>query len=159
MRARTIYLHRLAACAPSAAIETIASFLEQNRNFTVKTTAGLSMPVQLSSRTVEDYTDPVRRHDALEFSWRAPQAWLPPLHATLTVRPHAPPGCELQLSISYVPPFGALGRIFDAAIGRRLAYVTATSLIRDAAAAIELHWAAQRGTSQTASVRESAVSQ
>jgi hypothetical protein len=152
MRTRTIYLHRLAACPPSSAIEWIASFLEQQPRISVRTAGGLSTHTQFSSRTVEDYTDTVRRQDALEFSWSAPRPWLPPLQAVLTVRPHAPPGCELQLSIAYAPPFGLLGGIFDALLGKRLAYATASALLDDAAAVIEDRWAAMRREAEAKAV-------
>ena len=77
-----------------------------------------------------DFTDTVRRHEALEFRWRPRSRLLPEGRALLTVRPHAPQGTELQFSIAYVPPLRTAGRLFDAAIGRHIAWLTCGLLLR-----------------------------
>ncbi|HVA27104.1 MAG TPA: hypothetical protein VNF68_02925, partial [Candidatus Baltobacteraceae bacterium] len=79
---------------------------------------------------VEDFTDTVRRHDALEFRWYPQSKLFPAARALMTVRPHAPQGTEIQLSISYVPPFGAAGALFDRLVGGHIAAATMRSLLR-----------------------------
>ncbi len=44
---------------------------------------------------------------------------------------------HIELDGSYIPPFGAAGQLFDAAIGRRLAHATACEFLKDVKAAIE----------------------
>jgi hypothetical protein len=78
---------------------------------------------------VDDFTDQVRRHDALEFRWRPRAVLFPAAQALLTVRPHAPQGTELQLTISYTPPFHGFGALFDALVGRHIAWLTAGALL------------------------------
>ena len=84
----------------------------------------------VSVLVVDDYTDSVRRHDALEFRWRPTLTVFPVGRALLTVRPHAPPGTELQFSVTYQPPFKGFGRLFDAWIGRHIAWITTGLLLR-----------------------------
>jgi hypothetical protein len=55
----------------------------------------------------------------------------------LTVRPHAPQGTQLQFSIAYIPPFGALGLAFDAVIGQRIAARTCDQLLQRLKTAVE----------------------
>jgi hypothetical protein len=78
---------------------------------------------------VEDFTDTVRRHEAVEFRWAPRLRLFPAAQALLTVRPHAPQGSELQLSIAYVPPFHAFGNFFDGLLGRHIAWLTAGVLL------------------------------
>lgn len=84
----------------------------------------------VSLQVVDDYTDSVRRHEALEFRWRPRSPLFPTGQALLTVRPHAPQGAELQFTVAYVPPFGTAGRVFDACIGRYIAWITTALLLR-----------------------------
>ncbi|HEY5341534.1 MAG TPA: hypothetical protein VIK27_10945 [Candidatus Aquilonibacter sp.] len=100
----------LASCPFSAAIER-AEIVLRRAHFNVL--------------VVEDFTDTVRRHDAVEFRWHPRLALFPGAQALLTVRPHAPEGTQLQLSIVYVPPLGVVGAWFEAAIGRHIAWGTA----------------------------------
>jgi len=125
---RIIRRNAFAHCAFSAAIEYAHGFLRRAaergwlRELVVEST--------ISSLVVEDFTDDVRRHDALELRWQPKANYLPSAQALLTVRPHAPQGTELQFSLAYAPPFGALGRQFDACIGRHIAWVTSGLLLR-----------------------------
>ncbi len=48
--------------------------------------------------------------------------------------------CTLILKGTYEPPLGALGQIFDAALGRRIAKATARTLLRELADAVEQLW-------------------
>ncbi len=107
---RVVRRDALASCPFSAAIER-AEIVLRGARFNVL--------------VVEDFTDTVRRHDAVEFRWRPRLALFPGAQALLTVRPHAPEGTQLQLSIAYVPPLGTPGAWFDAAVGRHIAWATA----------------------------------
>jgi hypothetical protein len=91
----------------------VRRLLHSHPDIVVRSSFDLAARASVSTRVVDGYTDTVRRHDALEFGWKPPRPWLPALQAILTVRPHAPPGSELQLSCTYVPPFGLLGKVFD----------------------------------------------
>ncbi|MGB6985970.1 MAG: hypothetical protein WBD74_08385 [Candidatus Aquilonibacter sp.] len=125
---RVIRRNTYATCPFSAAIECAQAFLRRAADR--GRIDELLVDTQLSSLVVEDYTDTVRRHDALEFRWHPVSALFPVGQALLTVRPHAPQGAELQFSITYQPPFKAFGRVFDAWIGRHIAWITAGLLLR-----------------------------
>lgn len=58
--------------------------------------------IELWARRIDDPTDSVRRHDALEFTWTPKTPLLAELRGLLTVRPHGPPGSEFQLTCWYV---------------------------------------------------------
>lgn len=125
---RIIRRDTLAKCPFSAAIECAEDYLQ--RAAARGRIQELLVPTDLSVLVVEDFTDSVRRHEALEFRWRPGIGAFPSAHALLTVRPHAPPGTELQFSMNYEPPFKGFGRFFDALLGRHLAWVTSGLLLR-----------------------------
>jgi hypothetical protein len=125
---RVVRQNAFARCPFSAAIERAEAFLaraaERGR------IAELIVETAVNALVVEDYTDSVRRHEALEFRWRPKSRAFPEGRALLTVRPHAPEGTQLQFTIGYSPPFGAAGRLFDACIGRYIAWITTALLLR-----------------------------
>ncbi len=127
MGERIIRKDVFANCAFSDAIDRAGEFLRgaQARGRLDE----LVVPTNLSVLVTDDFTDSVRRHDALEFSWHPRSAFLPDGRALLTVRPHAPQGTELQFSIAYVPPFGAFGQVFDFLIGQHIAARTCVQLL------------------------------
>ncbi|HTZ56186.1 MAG TPA: hypothetical protein VMB20_14120 [Candidatus Acidoferrum sp.] len=125
---RVIRRDAYARCAFSAAIECAQQFLVRAADR--GRIDELLVHTDVSVIVVEDYTDTVRRHDALEFRWRPRSGVFPSAHALLTVRPHAPQGTELQFSIAYQPPFRRFGRFFDAWIGRHIAWITGGLLLR-----------------------------
>lgn len=128
MNQRTIRRDAFARCAFTEAIECSQRFLRgaAERGSIRELVVGTDISVTVT----DDFTDSVRRHEALEFRWRPHSTLLPEGHALLTVRPHAPQGTELQFSISYLPPLGAGGSLFDAAIGRHIAWLTCGLLLR-----------------------------
>jgi hypothetical protein len=84
-----------------------------------------------------DQTDDARRHEAMWIRLR-PARGLPFPHvaALLTARPlHR--RTVLSLSAEYLPPFGALGRAFDAVVGRRLAEGALLGFLREMKGSIE----------------------
>jgi hypothetical protein len=124
---RTIRKDTFAHCAFSDAIDRAGVFLrDAQANGRLDE---LVVPATLSVLVTDDFTDSVRRHDALEFAWHPRSAFLPDGRALLTVRPHAPEGTELQFSIAYVPPFGVLGRVFDSLVGQHIAARTCDQLL------------------------------
>ena len=125
---RLIRRNAYATCPFSAAIECAQAFLQRAAGH--GRIRELVVEHELSVLVVEDYTDSVRRHDALEFRWQPASALFPIGQALLTVRPHAPQGTELQFSITYQPPFKAAGRVFDAWIGRHIAWITTGLLLQ-----------------------------
>ncbi len=125
---RTIRRDALARCPFSGAIEYAEGYLRKAAERGI--IAELVVETSIGVTVTDDYTDPARRHDALEFRWRPRSRWLPTGRAFLTVRPHAPQGSELQFSIAYEPPFATAGRLFDALIGRHIAWVTCGMLLR-----------------------------
>lgn len=125
---RIIRQDAFAWCPFSAAIERAEAFLAQAAKR--GRIEELIVESAVDALVVEDYTDTVRRHEALEFHWQPRSSLFPAGHALLTVRPHAPQGTQLQFSIAYTPPFGAAGRLFDACIGRYIAWITVALLVR-----------------------------
>ncbi len=125
---RIIRVDAFARCPFSDAIERAEAFLAQAAER--GRIQELIVESEVNALVVEDYTDSVRRHEALEFHWRPRSSLFPDGHALLTVRPHAPQGAQLQLSIAYTPPFGGAGRLFDACIGRHIAWITTGLLLR-----------------------------
>jgi hypothetical protein len=135
MHERIIRSDTFAHCAFSAAIDRAEGLLRAAQ------ASGrldeLVVPTKLSVLVTDDFTDSVRRHDALQFSWHPRSALLPAGRALLTVRPHAPQGTELQFSIAYVPPLGVLGQAFDFLVGQHIAARTCNQLLRRLKVAIE----------------------
>lgn len=114
VRERFLRRNGLANCAFSVAVERAGRALRAAR---------------FESLIVDDFTDPVRRHEAVEFRWSPRLALLPAAQALLTVRPHAPQGTELQLSLAYIPPLGGFGSVFDLLVGRHIGWLTAGLLL------------------------------
>lgn len=135
IRERIIRKDTFAHCAFSAAIDRAEEFLRgaQARGRLNE----LVVPTKLSVLVSDDFTDSVRRHDALQFSWHPKSAFLPAGRALLTVRPHAPQGTQLKFSIAYVPPLGVLGRVFDFLVGQHIAARTCYQLLHRLKAEIE----------------------
>jgi hypothetical protein len=119
--ARRIRRNLYARCPFSAAIERAEYAMHRYAFFVL---------------VVDDTTDSVRRHDALEITWNPHTRLFPRAQALLTVRPHAPQGTELQLSLVYQPPLGTVGLLFDRLIGRHIAWLTAGIFLRELRRAI-----------------------
>ncbi len=87
-----------------------------------------------------DRTERGRLHDELDFDWSARSRWLPDLVGVLRLR-IAGIDTRIVLHADYEPPFGTLGKLFDRAVGNRLALATATDLVDRFAIALESRWA------------------
>jgi hypothetical protein len=121
-----IRVNRFVRCPFSQAIEFADAVLQ-----------GIRVGGHMAAHLSDDRTDIARRHEALEFRWDPKLRIFPSARALLTVRPHAPQGTELQLSIVYRPPFGAAGGAFDAVLGKHIASLSARLLLTDLQRGIE----------------------
>jgi len=120
-------------------IDEVAAFFEgRSPQLNVKAIASTTAPVEVRYSLLDDWTHLVRRHAAVTFAWR-PHAWaFPRFAATLTVRPQGSKSV-LVLEGQYTPPGGGLGRLFDRAIGERLANGTIDQLLREIKQYVEDH--------------------
>lgn len=94
--------------------------------------------VVMTAKVQPDDTDRAREHDALTLLIR-PLGIVPfpVFHGLLTVRPHMPPGTQLALELTYEPPLGRLGRLFEVAVGRRIGVAAAQALVGELCAFLE----------------------
>lgn len=88
---------------------------------------------------VDDASDTSRRHEAFSFNWHA-IGWfpIPAIHGLMTVRPHGVL-TRLTLGWQYIPPYGPIGRAFDALIGWWVVRRSIERFLRDIATFVELH--------------------
>ncbi|MEO9170021.1 MAG: hypothetical protein ABI282_08380 [Candidatus Baltobacteraceae bacterium] len=100
--------------------------------------------VECEVATTRDYTDSTRLHDALVLQWRA-HRWfpLPRLRGFITVRPNGAM-TEIRIRGTYLPPLGAVGRVFDAIFGTFIARLTLERFMNALAAYIDSHYGAKR---------------
>jgi len=120
--------NRFVACPFSSAMEYVAQFFSAHPNLHVKGPWGVSAMVQPSGNLVHDASDSTRRHEAYVVSWKPRWRLAPDFDGTLTVR-LANGGSMLTMSATYHPPGGRIGRLFDATVGRFIAYVTIDHLL------------------------------
>ena len=65
---------------------------------------------------------------------------LPVFHGSLRITAATPKSSVIVLDGEYEPPFGTLGKMFDAAIGKRIAEATGDELLKTLAETIELNY-------------------
>ena len=82
-----------------------------------------------------------RIHDEIAFAWTTRSIWLPDLEGVLRFRIETLRTRALVHG-EYAPPFGPLGRLFDGAIGRRLASATLHELLDRLAQILEAQYRA-----------------
>ena len=107
-----------------------AFFRDRAPKFKVQALGPTTAPVELRYNLLDDWTHLVKRHAGLEFAWRPMTRAFPRFGAMLTVRPHDGT-LALSLEGSYEPPGGWFGKVFDRAIGERLANRTMDALLRE----------------------------
>jgi len=73
-------------------------------------------------------------------TWRPEleQEPFPTFTGTLALEAATPKACALTLDGTYEPPLGIAGKVFDAALGRRIAEATAEQLLKEIGGFIEL---------------------
>ena len=102
---RIVFAKELSCCPFSAVIDEAEAFMRAHREID-----------GVFAHRVEDHTDPVRKHEALEFTWTPQTPMMPRMQGLLTVRPHGPPGSELQLTCWYAT--SQAGRMLDTVIAQ-----------------------------------------
>ncbi|HEY5096125.1 MAG TPA: hypothetical protein VII69_13495 [Candidatus Eremiobacteraceae bacterium] len=78
--------------------------------------------------------------DTIAVTWRPEEANapFPTFDGSLSLRAGTPKSCVLFLEGGYEPPFGVAGKVFDAALGHRIADATAIQLLKEIGESIEL---------------------
>ncbi len=105
---------------------------------------GLSHRVVTAFRRTSDLQERGRAHDEIAFAWDADSFLLPNFRGTLRFRVDTVDRTRLLLEGTYVPPFGAAGKMFDRIAGRRLAFATLERILLKLASQLEHLWAAER---------------
>lgn len=109
----------------------------------------LRRPVAVEAARHPDQAETGRAHDAIEIRWTAGTRFFPDFVGTLRLRIASVDETLLTLEGEYRPPFGVLGAVFDALVGRRIARSTMRDLLERLAAAMAAREAAFRaGTPQ-----------
>ena len=127
-------------CAFSATIDIIERLFAAGADYRVGPFQGIHACVRLEAAEVRDTTDQARIHDALRLRWEAPARFpLPVMHGFITVRPRAPI-TELHMEGTYVPPLGALGKVFDRIIGCHLAQRTMSRFLGELRDFVQEEW-------------------
>ncbi len=124
-------------CAFSLTIELIEAFHAANPDHRVGPFGWGRAHVWCEASLVRDVSDHSRQHEAFSFTWHG-SGWLPlpVIHGFITVRPNGQL-TQLRLEGQYVPPFGIAGRVFDAALGRRVAQLAIQRLADEMASFVE----------------------
>ncbi len=134
----TISLERFVRCSFSLSEDYLAAYFDRAAHggseglmrvpFFGHRTLGLSKMVDIVYGVSPDRTEEGRPHDEVAVNWRSPSRFLPAFEGRLRTRIHMP-GTDLLFEGTYAPPFGALGRLFDAIVGRTLARATMRDLL------------------------------
>ncbi len=86
-----------------------------------------------------DLSEPGRFHDEIDFNVIAESAWIPHVSGTLRFRIRCP-GTRLLFVADYALPCGAIGRLVDRIVVRRLAVASAGELMDRLVADLEQLW-------------------
>jgi hypothetical protein len=109
---------------------------------------GLPKAGELTRQVTVTIGDPDRKRalTRIPVSWRVPHSdAFPVFQGFFEVQPLSSYEVQIALLGYYHPPFGVLGAVFDAVVGRKIAEVTIRHLVDEVANAI-----AERPTSSTA---------
>jgi hypothetical protein len=147
---------RVARCPFSVALEYAARFFRAAADrgadvgvplrALVPTLGGrLHKPVLIEAMQRPDDAEAGRAHDAFEVCWTAGTRFFPDFRGTLRLRIASVDETLLTLDGEYRAPFGALGAVFDALIGRRIARATMRDLLDRLASEMEERQASLRG--------------
>ncbi|HTW84443.1 MAG TPA: hypothetical protein VMD91_10275 [Candidatus Sulfotelmatobacter sp.] len=146
-RVTHVVVERVADCPFSVAHDYAEEFLQDAeravevriplRNFFYGLRGHVARPVKLLFALHPDETEGGRLHDALLIEWRAGTRLFPHFHGTLRLRIADVEHTRLTFEGAYRPPAGALGLVFDALLGRRIAKSTMAELLDRIARALE----------------------
>ena len=133
---RTLSVSALAACPFSIAEDYAIEFLRHAESGGEEAAIRLPLPqplpplrrvVALTFALHFDVEEAGRRHDEVRLRWDSGTSLLPDFHGTIRFRIE---GASTRIIIggSYTVPLGALGRLFDAVLGRHIASATLRDL-------------------------------
>ncbi|MBV8196657.1 MAG: hypothetical protein JO263_00860 [Candidatus Eremiobacteraeota bacterium] len=150
----------VAASPPSIALAAIERYIVEHANLLQLTVplhyVGLDTGLELGRGVEVSFeSHPNRRlvgrqPDRIELTW-APVGGgpYPNFTGTLIARPFGTQ-TELELNGSYKPPFGAVGKTFDAVLGKKIAHATAQAFLENLRAVLELDYASFKEAAETA---------
>ena len=104
-------------------LDRVQNFFSQHPKLQVKALGSSTAVVEVQHYLLYDWLSVAPRKEGVAFGWRPVWRGFPAFGATLTVRRRGTI-TELVLEGSYEPPGGAVGRLFDRVIGRKLAAAT-----------------------------------
>jgi hypothetical protein len=154
-----VYAEKTAHCPFSIATEFALHFLERSgarsgstpvrvplAAFGLPGTQALERNVALTFLVRYHVYGGVRGPNEIHYHWNAGSRFFPDLAGVLRLSIATPDRTKIVLSGTYKPPFGLLGRFFDAAIGRHWATATATDLVERLGRDLEVQEEAFRAT-------------
>jgi hypothetical protein len=153
-----VAVQRVVRCPFSVAFEYAGGFFRQAAErdaevgvplrYLVPTLGGrLRKPVRIEAVRRPDEAETGRAHDEFELGWTAGTRFFPDFCGTLRLRIASVEETLLSLEGTYRPPFGVVGAVFDALVGRRIARATMCDLLDQLAAEMEKREASVRGGS------------
>jgi hypothetical protein len=142
-----VTVQRVVACPFSEAHDYAEEFLREAergvavhvplRDLIPHLNGKIRQPVRLVFASHPDEIEAGRLHDAIVVEWHASTKLFPRFHGTLRLRIASVDSTRLTLEGAYRAPFGVLGRIFDAIVGRRIARATMREFLDRLADSIE----------------------
>jgi hypothetical protein len=94
--------------------------------------------------TFAPLADPQGLEHGVSIGWTpVGSAALPVFRGSLRIKADSHKSSVVELEGEYEPPLGAVGKVFDAAIGRRIAEATGDELLKTIADRIELDYATE----------------
>jgi hypothetical protein len=131
-------------CPFSATVEIIEEFHERHKALRIGPFTKMEGRISCEASEIRDVTDRTRIHEALFMRWAsAGLIPIPTLYGLITIRPDGL-ATEVRLEASYVPPLGALGRVFDRILGWRLVRRTLERFVDDMYEFIESRYGLER---------------
>ena len=141
----TLVYEKDVICPPALAVGRIYQALGSSD--TRQVTYNLSVPferlglpkVAVSRDVIVTVGDPQRKRSLtrIPISWRVPESdAFPVFQGFFEVQPLSSYDVQIALLGYYHAPFGTIGAVFDAILGRRIAEVTVEHLVEEIAAAI-----------------------
>lgn len=132
-----LHVERQVRCPFSLTIDLVEKYHTGHPDHRVGPFGWARAHVHCEASRVHDVSDRSRRHEAFSFTWRG-GGWftLPEVYGFITVRPSGV-FTTLTLNGQYIPPFGVVGRVFDALLGRGLAQRSIERLMNDMVVFIE----------------------
>ena len=107
---------------------------------------GLEQEVSVHFVSFRGHKGERRLHDEMQLTWDPTGGVpFPSFKGALKMHPLGS-DTEMELNGEYTPPLGAVGEVFDAVIGKKIAEVTANALLGELKEAIEVDFAAVKDT-------------